>query len=562
MIASYKRISLSDGDLGIDGKDESNSIENQKSLIDEYIAARQEFEGVPVLEFVDDGYSGTNFDRPGFQGMMESVRRGEVDTIIVKDLSRFGRNYIGVGEYLEQIFPVLGVRFIAINNYYDSSKHIGTTMGLDVAVSNLVNTMYSRDVGKKLHSSNEVKWRKGYSTSGTTPFGYVFDPERKGRFAIDPEAARIVRRIFDLALLGLSTTEIAYQLNEEHVLIPSEYNRIHQIQGKSNTCVITPDKIWDTQKVRSILKTYEYTGALVLGKRRTVLSGTNVTTPVPRDKRYVTENAHTAIVTREEFIKAQDVIRSQNPKAAINQNYYALRSKIRCGHCHRAMLADFRMVEPVIFCREGREMPMQSQCSSETYLISDIENLVFHALRSFLLLMDGLNTDIRNQDKEKKRWQERLEREQAQAEQKLRMLKAEKMRLYEAYAGGSITLEEYQSQREELSHQITMIQEKLDSQPEAPVTEIPSEVRAVAREADTFLNEHRLTKNMAEAFIENVFIYENRRVEIRFRFEDVIKETLEKLSAEGGNKDEDDKNRTAANLERIASAGYVRCADN
>lgn len=203
---------------------------------------------------------------------MDDVRQKKIQCIVVKDLSRFGRNYIGVGEYQEQIFPVLGVRFIAINNYYDSSKHIGTTMGLDVAVSNLVNTMYSRDVGKKLHSFNEVKWRKGYSTSGTTPFGYVFAPERKGRFVIDPEAARSVRRIFDLALFGLSTTEIAYQLNEEHVLIPSEYNRIHQIQGKSNTCVITPDKIWDTQKVRSMLKTYEYTGALVLGKRRTVLS--------------------------------------------------------------------------------------------------------------------------------------------------------------------------------------------------------------------------------------------------------------------------------------------------
>ena len=156
-LALYTRLSRADGDLGEDGKDESNSIENQKALIYEYIESREEFAGMEIQEYVDDGYTGSNFDRPGFQKMMDAVRQKKITTIIVKDLSRFGRDYIGVGEFLEQIFPVLGVRLIAINNNYDSNDYIGTTMGLDVAVSNLVNTMYCRDAGKKLHSANEVK---------------------------------------------------------------------------------------------------------------------------------------------------------------------------------------------------------------------------------------------------------------------------------------------------------------------------------------------------------------------------------------------------------------------
>ena len=121
------------------------------------------------------------FDRPGFQQMMDGVRNGKIDTIIVKDLSRFGRDYIGVGEYMEQIFPLLGVRLIAINDNYDSNNYKGTTLGMDVVVSNLVNTMYCRDAGKKLRTANQVKWRKGITTASAAPFGYQFEPGQKGR---------------------------------------------------------------------------------------------------------------------------------------------------------------------------------------------------------------------------------------------------------------------------------------------------------------------------------------------------------------------------------------------
>lgn len=216
MIAAYQRISRADGDLGKDGKDKSNSIENQKELIQRYIACKESLQNVPVMDFVDDGYTGSNFDRPGFQKMMDGVRDGKIDTIIVKDLSRFGRDYIGVGEYMEQIFPLLGVRLIAINDNYDSNNYKGITLGMDVMVSNLVNTMYCRDAGKKLRTANQVKWRKGITTASAAPFGYQFDPDKKGAFIIDPPAAKIVRRIFDLAILGLGTREIAMILNRKH----------------------------------------------------------------------------------------------------------------------------------------------------------------------------------------------------------------------------------------------------------------------------------------------------------------------------------------------------------
>ncbi len=202
------------------------------------------------MDFVDDGYTGSNFDRPGFQQMMDGVRSGKIDTIIVKDLSRFGRDYIGVGEYMEQIFPLLGVRLIAINDNYDSNNYKGTTLGMDVVVSNLVNTMYCRDAGKKLRTANQVKWRKGITTASAAPFGYQFDPDKKGAFIIDPPAAKIVRRIFDLAILGLGTREIAMMLNDENVPVPSVYNKENKAYGKETTYTITDD---DDQRIDTIL---------------------------------------------------------------------------------------------------------------------------------------------------------------------------------------------------------------------------------------------------------------------------------------------------------------------
>lgn len=244
--AAYLRLSIEDGD-----KAESNSIGNQRELIRDFAAERP---GLHLVEeYADDGYTGTNFDRPGFQQMMDGVRNGKIDTIIVKDLSRFGRDYIGVGEYMEQIFPLLGVRLIAINDNYDSNNYKGTTLGMDVIVSNLVNTMYCRDAGKKLRTANQVKWRKGITTASAAPFGYQFDPDKKGAFIVDPPAAKIVRRIFDLAILGLGTREIAMMLNDENVPVPSVYNKENKAYGKETTYTIAPVILWDSSRVWKIL---------------------------------------------------------------------------------------------------------------------------------------------------------------------------------------------------------------------------------------------------------------------------------------------------------------------
>ena len=165
IIALYLRLSMADGDTGEDGKDESNSIENQRTILMDYISHKG-WDSHHVCEYVDDGFSGTNFERPAFKRMIKDMKRGQIDILLTKDLSRLGRNYIEVGDYMDQIFPILGVRYIAVNSRYDSNDYYGKTSGMDMSLMNLVNSLYSRDLSKKYRSSVQTKWKNGHSTSG------------------------------------------------------------------------------------------------------------------------------------------------------------------------------------------------------------------------------------------------------------------------------------------------------------------------------------------------------------------------------------------------------------
>ena len=309
--ALYLRLSESDGDLGIDGKDESNSIENQRLLLQSYLTARNDMDG-EVVEYVDDGYSGTNFNRPAFKQMIEDAKKGKIDVILVKDLSRLGRDYIVTGDYIEQIFPMIGVRFIAVNNGYDTAEHNSGVMGFDVAVNNLINTFYSRDLSKKIKSGISSKWRRGVSTSSHAPYGYDKSKTEKGKYVVDPEAAKIVRLIFEKAADGLKTREIARILNEIGVLPPWEYLVKHN--GWKPRKMITPEseRLWDCTKVSAIIRKYDYTGAMVIGRRRpTSVGGKNMRVK-PKSEWTIVEDVNEPIVSKELFEQANMSLRAPN----------------------------------------------------------------------------------------------------------------------------------------------------------------------------------------------------------------------------------------------------------
>jgi len=264
--AIYVRLSKEDGDVSDVSKAESNSISNQKELIREFLKNKEDI--VVVSERVDDGYSGVNFERPAFQLMLEDIKQGKVDCVVVKDLSRFGRNYIESGRYIEKIFPMLGVRFIAINDNYDSLIGKSQTDEIVIPFKNLINDAYCRDISIKIKSHLDVKRRKGEFIGSFTVYGYKKDERNHNLIIVDEYAARIVSNIFSWKIAGMSQQGIADRLNDMGVLSPAEYkkscgsNYRAKFQTKSKAS-------WSAVAVTRILTNENYTGTLIQGKYTT-----------------------------------------------------------------------------------------------------------------------------------------------------------------------------------------------------------------------------------------------------------------------------------------------------
>ena len=266
-VAMYLRLSSEDGDLKDTGKAESESISNQRGLLQSFIGSRPEFSGWEISEFCDDGWSGKNFERPDFLRMMEQVKQGQIHCIVVKDLSRFGRDYLVVGNYISRVFPFLGVRFIAVNDNYDSLGDKKASDDLIIPFKNLINEAYCRDISVKIRSQLEIKRKNGQFLGSFAAFGYLKDEQNKNKLVVDQYAADIVRDIFKWKLEGVSPQDIADALNKLGVLSPMEYKR--SLGMKFTTSFKTNAKAtWSAGTVIRILKNPIYSGVLVQGRLR------------------------------------------------------------------------------------------------------------------------------------------------------------------------------------------------------------------------------------------------------------------------------------------------------
>ena len=309
-IALYIRLSVEDQ---MD-RDESESITNQRSLLNDYLDKNEEFKEFQREEFVDDGYSGTNDKRPSFQRMLDEVKNGTIQAIIVKDLSRFMRDYIVLGDYLENIFPFMGVRFIAINDGYDSAKEKGNGTDLDIQFKGLLYDFYSKDISQKVKSvANELK-KQGKFLAWSPPLGYMKDPNDKHKIIVDEKTAWIVRKVFGLALDGISTRKIAMIMNKENIPTPNKRKtELTNMDYKYNiiSTGAREEPTWTFGTVAHILSNENYTGTYVYNmQERSVLNSGSIRN-IPKEKWGRVENHHEAIISKEDFDKVQQ-IKEQN----------------------------------------------------------------------------------------------------------------------------------------------------------------------------------------------------------------------------------------------------------
>ena len=299
VICLYIRLSIEDDDVsGNPFKKESGSITTQRALLYDYIKNRKEFDGCKVIEKCDDGFSGTHFDnRPQFTEMIELAKKGKINCIIVKDFSRFGRDYVELGNYLEQLFPFMGVRFISVNDNYDSAELAdGTTGGLDVAFKNLIYDYYSREMSRKQRIAWQRMAEQGQYNSNCALYGYRKSEEDKHKLVIEPEEAAVVKEIFDMKIAGTGTTLIAKALNDRGIPCPSELYRsrgdTRQWKNRGKPCY------WTASKIEAIIRDEKYTGTMVqLKTRLDSVGGKQVSRP------------------KEEWVRVENTIRTNFTKS-------------------------------------------------------------------------------------------------------------------------------------------------------------------------------------------------------------------------------------------------------
>ena len=323
--ALYERLSRDDEQIG-----ESNSIQNQKMYLEEF--ARQK--GLRnIRHFSDDGYSGTNFNRPGFTALLEEIDAGRVETLVVKDLSRFGRNYLQVGYYTEIVFPKKGVRFIAINNSVDSANPTDNDL---TPFLNIMNEWYAKDTSNKIKAVFKSRMKNGLRCSGSIPYGYKRTKDDKQQLLVDEPAAEVVRSIFRLACQGMGVTTIASIMTEEKNLIPSAYAAKHFPENCRHIEITNPYQ-WNATTVGYILDRQEYLGHTVLGKSICENFKTKQRRAATSDELMIFPDTHEAIIDQDTWDIARKIRLNKKPRVANGTYTHRLSGLIYCADCGARM---------------------------------------------------------------------------------------------------------------------------------------------------------------------------------------------------------------------------------
>lgn len=478
IIAGYYRLSMEDDDIKV----ESNSITNQRLLIKRYILEHPELSCYEYCEFYDDGVSGTTMNRPGMLAMLEKIKQNEIKCVIVKDLSRFSRDYIELGTYMEQIFPFMGIRFISIAEHYDSKDYIGKTADIDIGFQSLLADFYCKDVSEKVRSSVMAKKNQGKYATGNTPFGYAKNESNRNELLIVPEEAEVIRHIFELSLSGQNLTQICRTLNDEKVPTPLEYKNQRKKQNRKE--LQQEHKYWQPGTVRAILTNESYLGSMVYNKSVQAQVGGSRAILKPREEWKVFENHHSAIISKEVFDKVQE--RFFCKKAVVRKPVpYALKGKVYCGYCHRRLrimkLADDRLY---YYC------PNQKLNSNNECLSGSVSNELLEKIA-----LEEIKVQITE-------------------------LTESKAGLLEAYHAGTYTKEQSMEYRRQLEQQISEQQiwkKKLEKQSDTCNDLLYADTRDYGILLQ-YAGFETLTKEMADAFIEKIAISNEKAINIYWKF--------------------------------------------
>ncbi len=533
-VAIYLRLSKEDDDLSCSSgaKSESNSISNQRKLIYDFMKSHPELELYD--EYKDDGKSGSNFDRAEFQRMMKDIEAGKVNCVVVKDQSRFGRDYIDVGKYKEKIFPKLGVRFITINEGYDS---LSATSSDDLAftINSFVYDFYIRDISTKIRTNLTAKKQNGEYAGAFVAYGYVKDSNDKSKLVVDQFAADVVRDIFRWKIEGLSPQNIAVRLNELGIPSPAEYKKLSGSNYK--TSFQTSSKaVWSHVSVRRILKNEIYLGVMIQGKRTTPNYKTKTVVTKAESEWLRVEGTHEAIISVRDFELVQELLRDDTHCRAGDVTVPVYAGRIYCGDCGAVAVrktvsyAGRRYVYYVCNANKHDKTVCSRHSIREDILGQVIYQTVRHQI-DLLLDVDKALRQFENLSWEKHKLKQ-LDASIEIQEEVVRKNNTLRLGIYEDLRAGLLDRSEYESLKKELAERIaeaTAAIEKLNKE-KREILDGVSKQQSWIEQFRQYENVTELTRPMVIHLIERINIFEDSNIEIVFRHRNQIEEILRFIS--------------------------------
>ncbi len=506
-VALYMRLSREDDDV----KDESNSISNQRKLLLGFLKKKQELADRPIVQYVDDGYSGTGFERPGFAEMMDGVKKGKIQCVIVKDFSRFGRDYIELGDYIEHIFPFMQVRFIAVNDGYDSEEYKGKTPDIDVPFRNLAYSLYSQDISDKIKSSLAVRRKKGLYVGSIPLYGYQRDEE--GFLTPDEETKGIVQRIYREYLSGTGLAELARKLNGEGIPSPKQH-KINKgiLRGEKEKSFEGKNCVWLPTTLHQILRNETYAGVLSSGAYKSGPLGSGKRVFVPESERVRVENAHPVIIDKDTFREVQEKMHTKKHGEA---QQFLLKGFVRCGECGRLMVREKTRFR----CRYQQ---FTDHRNAESIPEAELEGIVWKAVEIQLRLLEEKEAVFQREkelcvEKRKKLLSE-IKKKRMQTEKKREEIK----QLYHQYRQGKIGKAEYLARKKwegNLAEEMKTELAGLEAEGER-LRKRADEIGADSISIAEWLKCREDRRKLLQCLIGSINVHSGKEVEIQWRFKE------------------------------------------
>jgi len=531
-VAMYLRLSQDDEKYDKDFKAESNSISNQRLQIQDYIDKNEEME--LAKEYVDDGYSGINFERPAFKEMMEDVITGSINCIVVKDLSRFGRDYIDSGRYLQRVFPSLDIRFIALNDNYDSFTASETEKNLVIPFKNFINDNYCRDTSAKVRSVCKVKRKQGQFISNYAPYGYEKDKEDKHKIVIDKEVEYVVRKIFSMKLEGYSSYSIAKHLNDNGIPSPMEHKKAKGIRYKTGFSTKAVAK-WDTPSVNRILINEIYIGTLQQGKREKINYKLDKVVSKNKSDWIEIEDNHEAIIDPHDFEIVQKLLKCDIKAKTVGEKADLFSGLLFCKDCNAQMTkkVDKRGKTPTVYyiCSSYNK---GHNCSRHSIKQEELQRTVLEMIRHYIQYLgeyESVSEKIKEMEVSYELFQ-KIDKRQEYTKKNKAKFELLKSSLYQDLKEGIIAEEEFYDMREFYTNRIVESELILEKQSKEIARLYKKSLGNQNFLADIkkYQNIGTLERGLLVRLVDKIYVLEDKKIEIQFNYDETI-EILDKLSS-------------------------------